>query len=148
MIRLIILALTLLPSCWWWHHPPTGGGSGGSGGNAGSSGTGGSVLCQSGDSFAITCAELPGGTCGAFEEPLVVTLPIGPDEYCSPASWVVTDCVLEMSRTCGPPEQYAEQSLTAELWEGGSGTQALVLVDTLNYGTDCVSEYECVTEEL
>jgi hypothetical protein len=150
--RVMVFALVLaLPSCWGWYpHPPTGsGGAGGaSGGSAGTGGTGGSVVCEDGDTFEITCLEVPGGDCGEWDEPLVLTLPIAPDDYCDPPEWPVNECVLDVDRICGPPEQYAAQAITAELWEGGEGSMSLTIVDTLNHGADCSSDFTCTTRKL
>jgi hypothetical protein len=152
VIALVCLASTL-SGCWWWPHWPPGGsgGAGGSGGSSGSGGTGGSAgtaSCQDGDTFELTCVSVPGGDCGEFDEPLVLTLPIPPDDYCDPPEWPVNECVLDVDRTCGPPEQYVEQAITAELWEGGEGTMTLVVVDTLNHGADCASDFTCTTRKL
>jgi hypothetical protein len=155
-LLILLLVATALNGCWWWPHwPPSGsggsgstGGSSASGGSSGSSGTGGSVMCQDGDSYEITCVQVPGGDCGEWDEPLVVTLPIPPDDYCEPAEWPVNECVLEVDRVCGPPEQYAAQTINAELWDGGDGTMSLVIVDTLNHGVDCTSDFTCTTRKL
>lgn len=153
-IALLVLTFTV-SGCWWWPHwPPHGsGGAGGAGGtsaggSSGSSGTGGSVVCQDGDTFEVTCVQVPGGDCGEWDEPLALTLPIPPDDYCVPAEWPVADCVLDVDRVCGPTEQYAAQTITAELWEGGTGTMSLTIVDTLNHGVDCTSDYMCTTRKL
>jgi hypothetical protein len=159
----VIVKLTLLAAlclnlsgCWWWWFPgpPHGSGgtggttaTGGSSGSGGSSGTGGSVVCQNGDTFELTCIEVPGGSCGGFSEPDVFTLPLGPDESCEPAERPVNECVLELDRVCGPPEQFVEQTLTAELWDGGTGSMTLVIVDELN-NFECTSEYTCSVDKL
>lgn len=153
-IALVVLtSVLLLSGCWWWHLPPHGsGGAGGTGGSSsgsgGSSGTGGSVMCSNGDTFELTCTEVPGGTCGGFSEPDVFTLPLAPDPSCDPAERPVNECVLDLDRVCGPPEQYVVQTLTAELWEGGEGSMTLTIVDTLNHGVDCTSDYVCTTRKL
>jgi hypothetical protein len=151
-IALLVLTSALLSGCWWWPPWPPGGGSGGSGGtsaggSSGSGGTGGSVVCQDGDAFEITCTELAPADCGAME-PFVIALPMPPDDYCDPPEFPVNACVLEVDRVCGPPEQYAAQTITAELWEGGNGSMTLTIVDTLNHGVDCTSDYTCTTRQL
>jgi hypothetical protein len=151
-VALLVLASTL-SGCWWWPPwPPSGsGGSGGAGGSSsgsgGSSGTGGSVMCQDGDAFEITCSELAPADCGAME-PFVIALPMPPDDYCDPPEFPVNACVLEVDRVCGPPEQYAAQTITVELWEGGDGSMTITIVDTLNHGADCASDYVCTTRKL
>jgi hypothetical protein len=92
---------------------------------------------------------VPGGNCGSdLEEPFVLTLPIPPDDYCEPEIWPVTECVLDVHRYCGPPEQSAEQSIYAELWEGGIGSMSVVIIDTLNHGANCEAEYTCTVDKL